>query len=79
MEGKLIRSRAKWMFEGEKPSNYFCNLENRNYVYKIMNKLYSKSGNSLTEQKDIIQENRNHYKSLYTCRIGNLFNPNMFF
>ena len=21
MEGKLIRSRAKWMFEGEKPSN----------------------------------------------------------
>ena len=32
MEGKLIRSRAKWMFEGENPSNYFCNLENRNYV-----------------------------------------------
>ena len=44
-----------------------------------MNKLYSKSGNILTEQKDIIQESRNHYKSLYTCRTGNLFNPNMFF
>ena len=37
------------------------------------------SGNILTEQKYIIQESRNHYKSLYTCRTGNLFNPNMFF
>ena len=44
-----------------------------------MNKLYSKSSNILTEQKDIIQESRNHYKSLYTCRTANLFNPNMFF
>ena len=35
------------------------------------------SGNILTEQKDIIQENRNHYKSLYTCRTGNLFNDNV--
>jgi len=26
LEGKLIRSRAKWINEGEKPSTYFCNF-----------------------------------------------------
>ena len=26
LEGKLIRSRAKWIHEGEKPSTHFCNF-----------------------------------------------------
>jgi hypothetical protein len=25
LEGSLIRSRAKWVFDGEKPTRYFCN------------------------------------------------------
>ena len=29
MEGMLIRSRARWIGEGEKVSKYFCNLERR--------------------------------------------------
>ena len=28
IKGSIIRSKAKWMEEGEKPSNYFFNLEN---------------------------------------------------
>jgi len=35
LEGKLIRSRAKWINERDKPSNYFCNLENRNFVSNL--------------------------------------------
>ena len=27
LRGSYIRSRAKWIEEGEKPSKYFCNLE----------------------------------------------------
>ena len=28
MEGVLLRSRARWIAEGEKITNYFCELEN---------------------------------------------------
>ena len=66
LEGKLVRSRAKWIFEGEKPTSSFCNLENRNYTYKIMNKLYSKNGSLLTDQRYILTETANHYKDLYS-------------
>ena len=34
LEGVRIRSKAKWVDEGEKVTNYFCNLENRNFVSK---------------------------------------------
>lgn len=26
MEGRMIKTRAKWVEEGEKPTRYFCNL-----------------------------------------------------
>ena len=32
MQGIFVRSRAKWIQEGEKPSKYFCNLESKNFV-----------------------------------------------
>jgi exonuclease III len=34
INGMIIRSRAKWTELGEKSSNYFCNLENKNFVNK---------------------------------------------
>ena len=37
--GSIVRSRAKWTEEGEKPTNYFLNLENRHYTNKIIPKL----------------------------------------
>ena len=39
---------------GEKPSNYFFNLENRNYDNKVMNKLINEKGEELYETKDIL-------------------------
>ena len=35
--GNLIRSRARWIEQGEKPTKYFFHLENRNFVSKRMN------------------------------------------
>lgn len=35
----MIRSRAHWLEEGEKPSKYFCNLESRNFLNKTIKKL----------------------------------------
>lgn len=76
LNGKLIRSRAKWIQEGEKPTQYFCNLENRNFVSKIMSKLQAKNGNILSSQNEILEETMKHYKTLYTEREVNDINLN---
>ena len=39
LEGTMIRARARWVEQGEKPSSYFCSLENRNFVSKRMSLL----------------------------------------
>lgn len=38
LQGHMIRSRALWLEEGEKPSKYFCNLESRNFLNKTIKK-----------------------------------------
>ena len=70
---------AKWIHEGEKPTNYFCNLENRNFVSKAMNKLYSKNGTLLVDQKLIINETMRHFKDLYTEKMVKKIDLNEFF
>ena len=39
LKGNIIRSRVKWIEEGEKPTSYFLNLENRNFTSKIIPKV----------------------------------------
>jgi len=65
MEGVLLRSRARWVSEGEKVTKYFCGLEKRNYVSKQMTKLVKTNGVAITETKDIIEETKKFYSSLY--------------
>jgi hypothetical protein len=36
VKGKMVRSRAKWIDEGEKPTNYFCGLESKIFTSKII-------------------------------------------
>ena len=80
MRGVLLRSRARWIAEGEKISNYFCNLEKRHYVSKHMARIIDKGGNTLNKQEDILCEVQQFYKSLYAnidvenCEINNLVN-----
>ena len=56
MEGVLLRSKARWVAEGEKISKYFCNLEKRHYVSKQMIKLIDAKGEEIEEQLDINKE-----------------------
>ena len=83
LNGIIIRSRVKWAEEGEKPTKYFCSLESRNYVNKIIPKVVKEDGTSITKQEDILNEVKNFYKNLYGCSnenkeqdsdIQNLFN-----
>ena len=39
LEGVLLRSRTRYEDLGEKPTNYFFTLENRNYTNKVITKL----------------------------------------
>ena len=39
LKGSLIRARRQQLSEGEKPSNFFLNLENRNFVSKHIREL----------------------------------------
>ena len=61
MEGVLLRSRARWLADGERISNYFCNLEKRHFICKIMSRLRDNDGNILTESKPIL----NHVKTFF--------------
>ena len=65
LEGVRIRSRAKWINEGEKPSTYFCNLENRNFTSKAMNNLFSSTSNVLRCLKEeVLNEVDKFYSNL---------------
>ena len=39
IKGLIIHAKAKWQLEGEKSTNYFCNLEKRHFTEKLIPKL----------------------------------------
>ena len=63
--GNIIRSRAKWMDEGEKHTKYFLNLENKNYTNKTFPKLIKEESIDITDQKYILLEIKKFYSTLY--------------
>lgn len=68
LKGIIIRSRINWLDQGEKPSKYFCHLENRNYRAKRMCFLERENGDRIYEQKELVEETKNFYKKLYEKR-----------
>ena len=77
IEGVLLRSKARWVEEGEKVSRYFCGLEKRHYVSKTMTKIVDK-GKNITESKCILERVKLFYETLYEnkevedCEISSL-------
>lgn len=69
MEGVLLRSRARWIVDGEKVTKYFCALEKRNYVNKQILKLNKQDGSVCTDTKEIRKEVTNFYENLYLNRV----------
>ncbi len=64
----IFRSKIRWAEEGEKNSNFFLNLEKRNYVNKLITQLQV-NDTLITDQKDILTEERNFYKTLYSEKL----------
>ena len=65
LQGVTIRSKVKWIAEGEKVNKYFCNMENRKYVDKSLPIIEREDGTLLTTQSDIKQEIQEFYENLY--------------
>ena len=63
--GHLIRSKAKWIEDGEKCTKYFIQLENRNYKTKYIKTIHV-NDRVVKEQKDILREQKQFYADLYT-------------
>ena len=38
LKGQVVRSRLQWLQDGEKPSKYLSNLENKNFIEKTIKK-----------------------------------------
>jgi exonuclease III len=68
-EGAIIRSRAKWFEEGEKPTRYFHNLEKRNAKDKVWDKIISKEQKVVQGTRNIIKEQVRFYEQLYKAEL----------
>jgi hypothetical protein len=64
--GAMMRARAEWVEYGEKSSSYFLRLENRNRLIKNITLLVDEEGNKIEGQKEILKEEMEYYKNLYT-------------
>ena len=74
LRGTLVRARARWVDQAEKPSRYFCNLENRHFISKRMTSLISDNGNEVTDFNRINEEVLMFYKKLYSSREDDIEN-----
>ena len=66
MESVKIRSRVRWISDGEKATKYICNLEKMNFVSKCMNSFIKENGSTTNIQSELLQEIMNFYEKLYT-------------
>ena len=64
-KGKLSEQRMQWLTEGEKPSSYFCKLENDNFITKTIKKLKLADNSAVTDQKRILKEVQEFYSELF--------------
>ena len=77
LKGVLIRSRARWIEQGEKASKYFCSLENRNFVSKRMTSLINDNNEEIFNPDSIRKEVLSFYKNLYLSKEENIQNVNL--
>ena len=63
--GAQIRARTKWIEEGERNTKYFCSLEKSRGKKKVMTELRRTTGETTTNQREIVQEQTAYYKNLY--------------
>ena len=72
IRGREIRTKIKFLEEGEKPTKFFLTLEQRNFNKKNINRLRTSSGSDVTSAKDILSEIKTFYTDLYSKKTNTL-------
>ena len=65
IDGYILRSKAQIIEEGEKNSKFFASLEKKKAESKIISRLNIK-GTIITDQKDILNEEKSYYENLFS-------------
>ena len=65
----MFRSKARWIEKGEKPTNYFFNLEKRNFEKKVIAQLKIENGEIITDMKEINKELESFYSDLLGTKL----------
>jgi exonuclease III len=66
--GAMLRSKCRWIEEGEKNTSYFLRLEKNNYLNKNISQL-EVNNEKITDPKLILDAECNFYKELYSEKI----------
>ena len=61
-----VRSKARYIEEGEKSTSFFLSLEKRNQINNSIYSVEKDDGSVITDTTDMINETRNFYERLYT-------------
>ena len=77
VDGMIVRSRAKWIYESEQNSKYFCNLEKRHFVKKAICFTQKDDGNIIYDSNLITQEVKTFYENVYPSRENNIIRWNI--
>ena len=80
LKDKFIRSRTKWIEEGEKQTKYLCHMESRNFTTKLISRRELDNGKIITDQTQILEETKLFYQNLYSrrdCQTDDNFTENM--
>ena len=72
VKGEMVRARVNWLKDGEKPTKFFCNLENRNFIEKTMKKMQLPDGSVIFEQKEVLNHIGKFYSKLFENKDSNL-------
>ncbi len=63
--GAQLRSKARWLDEGERNTKYFLSLEKNHQLNNTIFKLENDNGNVISKPNEILNECVNFYKNLY--------------
>ena len=70
VKGVMLRSKAKWVAEGQQNSKYFFSLEKRNAKAKIMQTTQMANGEVTRDPKKVLQIQKSFYQNLYTADLN---------
>lgn len=69
--GCIFRSKANWSQHGERCSKYFLGLEKRRFKRKSIQALVTESGEVISGNEEVLEEERLFYEKLYTGSVPN--------